>query len=269
MPPGKGVDGERGAGVGDVVGGDEGGELLVGGEDLGVDGRGDGIGEALLVGVGEGGGELAGGDEEGVGLHDAVALRGDFLGDEADGDEVVLDADAEDVFGLEEGAGDLVKARDVVFIVLHGVEGHGEREVGDAGVNASSATGGAERHFVVFEVVVVHRFLEVAQEEVVGDAIGIGETFGGDGLDAGEISGVDLVATGVSGESVVAELVVVAVVADRGGEGGGELEVGLPGLGEEGVLGGDAGGGGGGCGLGERGGGEQQGGCREEGWAHG
>ena len=37
----EGVDGERGAGIGDVVRGDEGCELLVGGKDLVVDGGGD------------------------------------------------------------------------------------------------------------------------------------------------------------------------------------------------------------------------------------
>ncbi len=58
---------------------DEAGELLVGGKDFRVDGGGDPVGEALLVGVGEGGRELFEREEEGVGGDDAVALaRGSF-----------------------------------------------------------------------------------------------------------------------------------------------------------------------------------------------
>lgn len=54
----KGIDGERGSGMGDVVLGDEGGELLVGRKDLVVDRGGDLFGEAILFGVGEAGREF-------------------------------------------------------------------------------------------------------------------------------------------------------------------------------------------------------------------
>ena len=180
------------------------------------------------------------------------------------GDEVVLYAGAEDVFGLEEGARNLVEARDVVLVVLDGVEGHGEREVGDAGVDAAG-------HLVVLEVVVVHALLQVVEEEVVRGAVFLGEALGRDSLDADKVGGAGLMALRGGGEGVVAELVVVAVVADARGEGGGELEGGLPGLGEEGVLGGQARGyRARGLGVGDRGKGDQaQGRGGEEGFAHG
>jgi hypothetical protein len=62
---------------------------------------------------------------------------------------VVFDAGAEDVFGLEEGAGNLVEAGDVVLVVLDGVEGHGEGEVSDTDVHAAAAAGCDQRHLVV------------------------------------------------------------------------------------------------------------------------
>jgi hypothetical protein len=48
----KGIDGEGGSGVGNVVRGDEGGELLIGGENLVADSGSDLFGEAILFGVG-------------------------------------------------------------------------------------------------------------------------------------------------------------------------------------------------------------------------
>ena len=89
-------------------------------------------------------------------------------------------------------------------------------------------------HLVILQVVIFLAFLQVAQEEVVRGAVFFAETSGRDGLDASEIRGVDLVAADDGGERVVAELVVVTVVADGGGERGREFEGGLPGLGEEG-----------------------------------
>ena len=142
--------------------------------------------------------------------------------------------------------------------MLDGVEGDGVGEVGERGVGAAA---GADGHLVLLEVEVVGGLLEVAQEKIVGGTVFFGETFGGDGLDAGEVGRVDVVAALDGGEGVVAELVVVAVVADSGGEGGGKLEVGLPGLGEESVLRGETGGGVvGGGGLREDGGAEDEGG---------
>ncbi len=156
----EGIDGERGSGVGDVVRGNEGRELLVSGKDLVVDGGGDLFGETLLFGVGEAGGELLERKEEGVGGDHALSLAGNLFGDESDGDEVIVHSGAEDFLGLEEGARDLVEARDVVLVVLDGIEWHGKREVGEVDMDATAAAGCAEGHLELFEVVVLRRALE-------------------------------------------------------------------------------------------------------------
>jgi hypothetical protein len=124
--------------------------------------------------------------------------------------------------------------------MLDGVEGHGEREVGQVGVDAASAAGRAERHLVFFEVVVFDALLELAEEEVVRDEVLLGKACGIDGLDASKVGEIALVAVSGGGERVIAELVVVAIVPDGGSEGGVQLESGLPGVVEEGVLGGQA-----------------------------
>jgi hypothetical protein len=82
---------------------------------------------------------------------------------------VIFHTGAEDVLGLEEGLGDLVETRDVVLVVLDGVEWHGKREVSKIGMDASTAARSTEGHLELFEVVVVDALLKLAEEEVVGD----------------------------------------------------------------------------------------------------
>ncbi len=197
---------------------------------------GDLGGEALLVFRRDAGGVLLRRDEEGVGFDDAVALAGDLFEQEADGHEVVFHAGAEDFGGLVEDARNLVETRDVVLVVLDGVEGHGEGKVGEAGVDAVHLVDG---HLVFFEVVVVEALLEDAGEEVVGEDVLLGKAGGGDGFEAGEIGDVGGVAAIDGGEGAVGELVVVAIVSVGGGALGGVLEVGLVELFEESVLGGE------------------------------
>jgi len=57
---------------------------------------------------------------------------------------VIFHAGAEHVFHLEKGLGDLVETSDVVLVVLDGVKGHGERQVGEVGVDAAASAGCAE-----------------------------------------------------------------------------------------------------------------------------
>ena len=57
---GQGSDGEDGAAMRGVLGGDEAGECLVGGQHLVIDGVGNLLGEALLVCSGDAAGELLG-----------------------------------------------------------------------------------------------------------------------------------------------------------------------------------------------------------------
>ena len=132
--------------------------------------------------------------------------------------------------------GNLVEARDVVLVVLDGVEGHGEGKVGEAGVDAVHLVDG---HLVFFEVVVVEALLNDAGEEVVGEDVLLGEAGGGDGFEAGEVGDVGGVAAIDGGEGAVGELIVVAIVSVGGGALGGVFEVGLVELFEESVLGGE------------------------------
>ena len=151
---------------------------------------------------------------------------------------MVLDPGAHDLLGLEQRLRDLMQPRDVVLVMLDGIERDGVRQVGEVRVDASL---GIDRHLVVLQVVIIHPLLQVAEEEVVGGPVLLAESLGRDGLDARQKAGVDLVPVGDGGQRVVAELVVVAVVADGRGPGGGELEVRLPRLLEERVLRGEAG----------------------------
>ena len=223
---------------GGVVGADEGGELAVGREDLGVDGLRDGGGEAGLVGGGDGGGVFFGGQQKRVRGEDAVALAGDLFGDEADGHEAIRLASAHDLRGLLERARDEVEAGEVVLVVLDGVEGHALGEVGEAGVDAVLLVDG---DFVGFEGVGLVAEGELADQQLMAEAILFGHAVGGDGFEAGEV-GVGLsVLAGDGGEGDVGEAVVVAVVADGGGLLGVVAKAVLVEVFKQGVLGGDAG----------------------------
>jgi hypothetical protein len=145
--------------------------------------------------------------------------------------------------------------------MLDGVEGHAERKVSEAGVDAVHLVDG---HLVLFEIVVVEALLEDAGEEIVGENVLLGEAGGRDGFEAGEVGDVGGMAAIDSGERAVGELVVVAIVSIGGGALGGVLEVRLIELFEEGVLssettvdGGGLGGQGAGCGNSETRGKEQ------------
>ena len=122
-------------------------------------------GEPLLVGVGEAGRKFLEREDEGVGGDHAFGLAGNLFGDEADGNEVIFHSGAEDFLGLEESPWDLVEAGDVVLVVLDGVEWHGKREVGEVGMDATAATGCAEGHLELFEVVVVDALLGAGGEK--------------------------------------------------------------------------------------------------------
>jgi hypothetical protein len=120
--------------------------------------------------------------------------------------------------------------------MLDGVEGHAERKVSEAGVDAVHLVDG---HLVLFEIVVVEVLLEDAGEEIVGENVLLGEACGRDGFEAGEVGDVGRMAAIDGGERAVGELVVVAVVSVGGGALGGVLQVGLVELFEESVLGGE------------------------------
>ena len=137
---------------------------------------------------------------------------------------------AQNLFRLKQGLGDLVEAGNIILVMLNGVEGHREREIGQAGMNAPSAAGCTERHLVLFEVVVLDALLDLAEKQIVGDEVLLGKAGGIDGLDPRQVGKVALVSSGWCGQGVIAELVVVAVVADGRSQGRIHLERDLPGL---------------------------------------
>jgi hypothetical protein len=131
-----------------------------------------------------------------------------------------------------------VETGNVILVVLDGVERHGQRKVGQAGVHAVHLI---DRHLVLFEVIVVQTLLENADEEVVGEGVLLGKTNGRDSFEATEEGGVGAVTARHRGKRMIGELVVVAVVSDGGCALRRVLEIGLVDLFEEGVLGGESG----------------------------
>ena len=120
-------DGECGTTVGNILGGDEAGERLIGRQHLVIGDVGNLLGEALLIRGGDTGGKLLRRRKKGVGRDDAIALHWNLFQQKPDRHEVVLHTGAENLFGLREDAWDLVKASDVVLIPLYRVEGNSER----------------------------------------------------------------------------------------------------------------------------------------------
>ena len=104
---------------------EKGGEGLVGGDDVDVDGVSDLLGQALLVFRGNARRILLCRQEKGVSVDDALTLDGELLQEESDGHELILHASAKDFGSLAEHAGDLVETGDVILVVLDGVERDG------------------------------------------------------------------------------------------------------------------------------------------------
>src|ERR1700687_226645 len=112
-------NGKSGPAVWGIFGTKESSEGLVGGDDIGVNSGADLLRQTLLLFWGDASGVLLCRMQERIGSDDALALNGDFLEEKAHGHKVVLHAGAEDLSGLTERAGDLVKPGYIVFIVLH------------------------------------------------------------------------------------------------------------------------------------------------------
>ena len=70
---------------------------------------------------------------------------GNFFQKESNGHELVFHAGAQNFGGLAQDARNLVQARDVVLVVLDGIEGHGKRQIGEAGVDAIHVDSPASR----------------------------------------------------------------------------------------------------------------------------
>src|SRR5271165_4083190 len=108
-------------------------------------------------------------------------------------------------------------------------------------MDASAAPRCAEGHFELFEIVVIHALLELAKKKIVRDQILLWKAGRVDRLDTGQVGNLTLVACSIGGKGVIAELIIVAIVADGGRQRGIHLESGLPRLVKEGVLSSQAG----------------------------
>ena len=164
-----------------VFGAHEVGEILVCRDNFVVDGVGDLLGQAFLIFGGNACGIFFGRQQERIGVDDALTLRGKFLHQESNRHELVFHAGAEDFDGLGQDLRNLVQTRDVVLVVFDGIERHGERQIGEAGMDAVLLVDG---HLVFFEVEVGDALLQNANQQVVRELVLIGEAGGRDRLQA-------------------------------------------------------------------------------------
>ena len=178
-------DAERGASVRRVVRGNEAGEGLVGRQDLVGDRLGDRLGQSLLVVGRNAGRKFLRRQQKGVGRDDSLALSRDFLEQKAHRHEVVLHPRAKHLFGLGEHARDLMQTGDVVLVLLHRIEGNGERQVGEVQMRAVHLV---HRHLIFLEAVIVDALPQRAAQNLMGKSVLLGETLGRDRLQAREIA---------------------------------------------------------------------------------
>ena len=123
-------DRQSGAALGSILRGDKLREILVRGYCLVVDGVGDLLRQALLVFGGDPGGIFFCGQQKGIGVDDSLALRRNFLRQEAHRHEFVLHAGLQHFDCLRQRLRNLFQSRDVIFVMLYGIERHGKRQIG-------------------------------------------------------------------------------------------------------------------------------------------
>src|SRR5579859_1011592 len=131
--------------------------------------------------------------QEGIGVDDALALNRQLLNQESHRHQVVFHPGPQNFRGLAEGARDLVKTGDIVFIVFHRIEGDRERQIREGSVDAILLV---DRHLEFFQVKVGNALLQHANQQVVGELILVGETRRGNRLEAAEESPICLIALG-------------------------------------------------------------------------
>ncbi len=186
-------DSEGSTALGSVFRAHECGEGLVRRDDVGVDGIGDLPGQALLVFGGDERRIFFRREEKGIGVNDALALEGKLFQKEFHRHQLVLHAGAKNFGSLAEHAWDLVQTRDVVFIVLDGIQRDGKWQVREAGMDAVHLV---DWHLVLFEIEVGDALLENTDHEVVGELILVGETGSRDGFQPRKEIHVGLMAPG-------------------------------------------------------------------------
>jgi hypothetical protein len=150
-------DRKRRTTLGRVLLADELAERLIGRQHFVGHRVGDRFGEALLICSRNARRKFLGRQQKRIRGDDAITLRRHFLQQEAHGHELRFHPDAQYFFGLHEGIRNLVQTRDVVLVLLHRVERHGERQIGEVQVRTVHLTHG---HRIFLEVVVRDALLE-------------------------------------------------------------------------------------------------------------
>ena len=164
------------------------------------------------------------------GLGDAVDLRDDFFQQILRRHQPVAHALLRHRGHLVEAPGHRLQARQVILVFLRVVERDRADEAGQLQVDAAHLV---QRHLVQLQPVAAQLVLQLAHHQLLVELVGVGETAGVDRLEALQVIGGDLVLGRHVRQRHVAPAVVVAQVAQHGGELRRVLQLVLPLLGQQ------------------------------------
>src|SRR5580698_11532406 len=103
--------------------------MAISGQHLGIHHLHNLFRQPLLGFVRDGSGKLLGWGEKGIFSNRALALGRYLLDENPDWHQSVFFSLAEHVDGLLESAGNLAEARNVIFVMLNGIQWHGVRKI--------------------------------------------------------------------------------------------------------------------------------------------
>ena len=155
-------------------------------------------------------------------LRDGVDLNEDLFEKIFRRDAVVFDAGHHVGADLLEDGGDFRETRGVVVVILDGFEGEERNELGQLDVRAPHLRDG---HLPGLEFGLFLLLDELAHHQIVAEDLLIGQAGGIDGGESKDVVAAAGKLVVVSGDRVVGELIVVALVADGGGKFGGVAEL--------------------------------------------
>src|SRR5712675_1393554 len=213
------------------------GKSLVGRNHFRVNRRANLLRQPLLLFGGDVGRILLCRKQEGIRIYDALTLSRNLLEKKADRHKIVLHARAKHFSGLAERARNLTKPRYVVFIVLDRIERNRKRQIGNTSVDAVKLI---NRHLVFFQIEIGDTLLEDSNKKVVGKLILVREAVRADRIEPAQEAAVRLITFCDGSKRVVAELVVISIIAVRGRASGKIAQVRLVLLVKESVLRSDA-----------------------------
>src|SRR6202789_2536497 len=151
-------------------------------------------------------------NRERISSHNSLALPWTCFRNKPHNRQVVLHTCAQNVLRLLERLRNLVQTRDVVLIMLHRIERHRERKIGQPRMNAAHP---ADRHLVLFQVVVLHPLLGLKQKQIVRYQVLLRKTGRVDRLDLRQIGYLEVVLMRNRSQRIVPKLIVIPVVSNR------------------------------------------------------